>query len=398
MVLRRPLRWPRSHRGSECRELPSRIGSHPQTEGRQKRPEHLGGTTCSGERRRSPRRRWRWLWPWDGPPATAETSAPHDLYVYGHSWTTGYGMSDPSQAYPNLVAADRGETLHNRGYNGPMVHQVADYVLGDSARHLARRDGRGRARPGGHQHRPRPRCRPSRPDHHPQRIARHGRDRLGVATHRGHRPQPRYHGTWRTQRLSGASGGAMHVTTRNNSFVQFRAVGGEYLVLRGVSGTGITVRLSDRTAGHTVTRIRTGRRVHPSYGRSGIALLYRVPSRMAGHTIRLTKESGSGSFMFDARLPQKRHPDEVVLLKEPYLLDYSISTAHPNGDDHVMDVFNAVLDQVDAEIFRHGRGRSQQPRVGQADHVVPPLDPSQRARSRFLADLVHQALRSAQAG
>ena len=66
----------------------------------------------------------------------------------------------------------------------------------------------------------------------------------------------------------------------------------------------ITVRLSDRTAGHTVTRIRTGHRVHPSYGRSGIALLYRVPSRMAGHTIRLTKESGSGSFMFDARLPQ----------------------------------------------------------------------------------------------
>ena len=56
--------------------------------------------------------------------------------------------------------------------------------------------------------------------------------------------------------------------------------------------------------------------------------------------------------MFDARLPQKRHPNEVVLLKEPYLLDYSISTAHPNGDDHVMDVFNAVLDQVGAE-FPH---------------------------------------------
>ena len=247
-------------------------------------------------------------------PATAETSAAHDLYVYGHSWTTGYGMSDPSQAYPNLVAADRGETLHNRGYNGPMVHQVADYVLGDSA-------GTWRTGTAG--------------DVLFQAVSNTARDlgvdslaltttrnalRAMVATVSASRRiedsdhSHGYHGTWHTQRLSGASGGAMHVTTRNNSYVQFRAVGGEYLVLRGVSGTGITVRLSDRTAGHTVTRIRTGHRVHPSYGRSGIALLYRVPSRMAGHTIRLTKESGSGAFMFDARLPQKRHPDEVVLL------------------------------------------------------------------------------------
>ena len=207
-----------------------------------------------------------------------------------------------------------------------------------------------------------------------------------------------YHGTWHTQLLSGASGGAMHVTTRNDSFVQFRAVGGEYLVLRGVSGTGITVRLSDRTAGHTVTRIRTGHRVHPSYGRSGIALLYRVPSRMAGHTIRLTKESGSGNFMFDARLPQQRHPDEVVLLKEPYLLDYSISTAHPNGDDHVMDVFNAVLDQVAAEfpqtvvVDPNSRGWDKQTML--FPHSTHPNE----VGSRFLADLVDQALRSAEAG
>ena len=232
-------------------------------------------------------------------PATAETGAPHDLYVYGHSWTTGYGMSDPSQAYPNLVAEDRGETLHNRGYNGPMVHQVAGYALGDSA-------GTWRAGTAG--------------DVFVQAAADTARDlgvdplaltttrnalRSIVATVSASRRiadtdhSHGYHGTRHAQRLSGASGGAMHVITRNNSYVQFRAVGGEYLVLRGVSGTGITVRLSDRTAGHTVTRIRTGHRVHPSYGRSGIALLYRVPSRMAGHTIRLTKESGSGSFMFE---------------------------------------------------------------------------------------------------
>ena len=102
--------------------------------------------------------------------------------------------------------------------------------------------------------------------------------------------------------------------------------------------------------------------------------------------------------MFDARLPQKRHPDEVVLLKEPYLLDYSISTAHPNGDDHVMDVFNAVLDQVGAE-FPHtvvvdpnSRGWDKQTML--FPHSTHPNE----VGSRFLADLVDQALRSAQAG
>ncbi|QWZ10227.1 hypothetical protein KRR39_11160 [Nocardioides panacis] len=334
------------------------------------------------------------------PATAARTSAPHDLYVYGHSWTTGYALPDPSQAYPHLVAADLGETLHNRGRNGPMVHQVADYLLGVG-------DGTGTWQAG------------TPGDVLVQAVANTARDlgvnalaltttrnalRVMVATFSASRriedddPSHHYRGVWHTNRLSHVSGGALHTTTRNDSYVQFRAVGGEYLVLRGVSGTGITVRLSDRTAGHTVTRIRTGHQVHPLYSRSGIPLLYRVPRTMARHTIRLTKESGRGSLMFDTRLPQERDPDEVVLLKEPYLLDYSLSTAHPHGTDHVLDVFNAVLDQVAAE-FPHtvvvdpnARGWDKHTML-----LTASTHPNE-AGSRFLADLIDRALRAARAG
>ena len=333
-------------------------------------------------------------------PVTASASAPHDLYVYGHSWTTGYGMNDPSKSYPNLVATDRDETLHNRGRNGPMVHQVADYLLGVG-------DGTGTWQAG------------TSGDVLFQAVSNTARDlgvnqlaltttrnalRAMVATVSASRriedssPSHRYHGAWRTREWPGASGGALHATTRNDSFVQFRAVGGEYVVLRGVSGTGITVRLSDRTAGRTMTRIHTGHRVHPAYGRSGIALLYRVPALLAGHTVRLTKESGSGSLMFDARLPQEAHPDKVVLLKEPYLRDYSLSTAHPNGTDHVMDVFNAVLDRVGTEfpqvvvVDPNANGWNKQTMLfAQSTH------PNEMG-SRFLADLIDRGLRDASAG
>jgi hypothetical protein len=333
-------------------------------------------------------------------PAAARTSAPHDLYVYGHSWTTGYGMNDPSKSYPNLVATDRDETLHNRGRNGPMVHQVADYLLGVG-------DGTGTWQAG------------TSGDVLFQAVSNTARDlgvnplaltttrnalRVMVATVSASRrvedsdPSHRYRGVWHTRQWPGASGGALHTTTRNDSFVQFRAVGGEYLVLRGVSGTGITVRLSDRTAGRTVTRIRTGHRVHPAYGRSGIALLYRIPARLAHHTIRLTKESGSGSLMFDARLPQEQHPDRVILLKEPYLRDYSLSTAHPHGNDHVMDVFNAVLDRVGVEfpqvvvVDPNAHGWDKQTMLF-ANSTHP-----NEVGSRFLADLIDQGLRGTSAG
>jgi hypothetical protein len=328
-----------------------------------------------------------------GAPATAaSTTGGGDIYVYGHSWVTGYGLSDVTQGYPWLVASDRGATLHPRGVNGTMVHQVAGRLYGPG-------EGSWRAGSGG--------------DVLIQAVTNTARDlgidtaalattrndlRIMAATISASRriedssASHRYHGSWRVADVGSASGGSIHETTHNDAYVEFRAVGGEYISLRGASGDGIRVRLSDRTAGHTVTHISTGHRVYRPWSDHGIPLVYRLPEAMAGHTIRLTKQSGTGAFMFDARLPQQAHPGTVVLVKEPYLADYSLSTAHPNGSNEVMDAFNHVIDGVAAEfpnaVVVDPNADGWDPRT----MLLPRSTHPNPAGHRFLADLVEKAL------
>ncbi len=282
----------------------------------------------------------------------ASSAVAKSLYVYGHSYTDGTGLPDPATGYTRLVASERHDDLHSFSRGGALVHQTAEglygtgpasWVTGTTGDVLVQAN---------------------------INTARDfGTDRLALATSRNalrvmlatvgasrriedSSPGHAYGGTWHTKAMSWASGGQVHVTNRNNAYVQFKAVGGEYLSLRGVSGAGITVRVSDRTARRTAGRIATGRRVHPAYDHAGIPVLYRIPTSMAGHTIRLTKESGTGYLTFDARLPQRRAVDSVILVKEPYLADYSRSTAHPNGSDAAMDAFNGILDTL-AKEFRN---------------------------------------------
>jgi hypothetical protein len=328
----------------------------------------------------------------------AAEAAPHDLYVYGHSWTSGYGLRDKSKSYPRLVAAARDETLHNRGVNGPLVHQLADYVVGPG-------DGTWRAGTTG--------------DVVIQAVSNTARDlgvnrlamettrnalRAMVATVSASRriedgsSSHRYSGTWHRRALSRASGGSVHATRSRDASVRFRAVGGEYVVLRGTSGAGVTVRVSDVTTGVTVARIRTGRRLHPKYDADGIPLVRRIPPRLAGHTIRLTKESGAGGFVFDARLPQPRHPNTVVLLEEPYLLDYSLSTAHPYGSDHVMDVFNQVTARVAAGFPNAVAVDPNSNGWDKRTMLLPHETHPNAVGSRLVADLIVRALGGAAAG
>jgi hypothetical protein len=315
-----------------------------------------------------------------------------DVYVYGHSWVTGYGLTDVAQGYPWLVSSDRGATLHPLGVNGTMVHQVSARLYGPGeGSWRAGSDGTvliqavtNTARDLGID---------------PSALATTRNDlRIMVATVSASSriedasASHRYHGPWRVASVGSASGGSIHETTRNDAYVQFRAVGGEYVCLRGSYGDGITVRLSDRTAGHTVTRIRTGHRGYRRWSDHGIPLVYRLPKAMAGHTVRLTKESGTENFMFDARLPQQAHPGTVVLVKEPYLADYSLSTAHPNGSDEVMDAFNRVIDRVAAEWPNAVAADPNAHGWDRHTMLLPRSTHPSPAGHRFLADLVEKAL------
>lgn len=282
--------------------------------------------------------------------APAAATGAGDLYVYGHSLTTGANVSDPSQAYPRLVAAEGGwDNLVLRGVNGSLVHQASERLYGtgaDSWSTTASGDALiqanlNTARDFG----PDPLALATSRNALRAMVATVGASRRIESSSRSHA----YAGSWRARSMPWASGGSVHVATRNGAHVQFRAIGGEYVAIRGVSGAGITLRVSDRTARRTIGRIKTGRRVHPAYSHSGIPVLYRLPASTAGHTIRMTKESGSGSFIFDARLPLRSDPGTVILVKEPYLADYSLSTAHPHGSDAAIDAFNGVLDTLATE-------------------------------------------------
>jgi hypothetical protein len=329
---------------------------------------------------------------------SSASSAPRPLYVYGHSWTTGYGLGDPSASYPRLAAADLGTVLHARGVNGTSVHHVAEHVLGAGPASW-------RAGASG--------------DVIVQAVSNtardHGVDAMSLVTTRNAlrvvlatltasrreedaRASHRYTGSWRTVAMPWASGGSVHVTRQDGAAVRFTAAGGEYVVLRGVPGDGATVRVRDVTASRSLALVDTGHQVRHDYSHAGLPMVVRLPRSAAGHTVALTKVAGPGALTFDARLPQRAGPGTVVLVEEPYLLDYSLSTAHPYGSDHVTDVFNDVIEQVAAGF----------PNATVVDPAAAGWDPrtmvepgtthATRSGHRFLARLVERALRGAGRG
>ena len=295
-------------------------------------------------------------------PATAAKSRP--LYVYGHSYTNGVGLADKSKRYTHLVAAERGYALHSFGVNGSLVHKAAERLYGTGrASWKAGRTGDAliqaninTARDFGA---------------NPLALATSQNSmRVMLATINASRriedssSTHHYGGAWHTKKMSWASGGSVHVATRNKSYVQFKALGGEYVSFRGVAGKGITLRLRDLTTGRIVARLSTGKRVHPEYSHYGIPVVYRLPTSLARHTIRLTKLSGTGSFFYDARLPQRRSPGKVILVKEPHLAKYSLSRAHPNGSNTSIDAFNHILDTTAREFRERLHRRPQRRRLG----------------------------------
>jgi hypothetical protein len=322
----------------------------------------------------------------------ASAAQARSLYVYGHSFTNGFGLADPALGYTRLVAHEHYDTLHSFGVNGSLVHEAAEHLYGTG--HASWRSG-------------------SAGDVLIEANINTARDfgvnslaldtsrnslRVMLATIDASRRiedsnhSHVYGGSWRTRRMSWVSGGRVHVAQRNGAYVQFRAVGGEYVSLRGVASAGIAIRVSDRTTGRVVARIKTGHRVHQAYSHEGIPLLYRIPKSMARHTVRLTKQSGHGTFFFDARLPQRHALAKVILVKEPYLEDYSLSSAHPHGSDAAMDAFNHVTDEVAAEfpnaftVDLNAAGWDRTTML-QSDGVHP-----DEAGDRFIADAVEMAL------
>ena len=217
---------------------------------------------------------------------------------------TARGSPDPATGYTRLLASERHEVLHSFGRNGSQALPGGRTPLRDRPGLVAHGSAWRRAHPGQPQHGPRLRDQRPRARHLAQLAARHAGHRRRLPAHRG--LEPHAHATV-APGTAGRCPGPLAGRCTSPPGTSPSSSSGRSVAstspLRGASGRGIDIRVSDRTAGRTVAHLNTGDRVHPAYDHAGIPLLYRIPVSMAHHVIRLTKQSGRGSFTFDARLP-----------------------------------------------------------------------------------------------
>lgn len=320
--------------------------------------------------------------------APAAAADPSPVYAYGHSWTQGAGVS-ATEKYTHLISAERNAALVSRGVSGSLVHRAAERVLAKGS--ASWRAG-------------------TRGDVVIQanlNTARdYGVDKLALATSRnslrtmlatitasrrieeGDRAQT-YSAGWKRKRMAPASGGTVRTTNRRGAYVQFRAAGNEYVVIRGVVGAGTTIKVEDRTKKRTLFRVKTGAAVKQRYSRYGVPLVFRLPTSANRHVIRLTKEKSAGSFTFDARLPRGTSARPIMVL-EPYLADYSLSTTFRRGSDAAIDAFNrvarAAADEFSSTVVVDPNRYAWKPLLFLQEDGVHPNP----AGNRFLADLIER--------
>jgi hypothetical protein len=281
-----------------------------------------------------------------------------DLFVYGHSWTNGYGLPDNSKRYPMLVAREMGcdfgdKDYWQRGANGAEAEQVLSNVYGSQGGKTWQVGTRGvvlvqallnTLRIDG-----------ANPLYlETARNALRGICATLSASRRLEQDAATftYGGTgWKTSGgyAEGSDGGGWKGSDDVGAYVQFPAVGREYVMLRGrPESNAATVRVTDETANETLATLNLSNRLHPAISQNGIAYGWKVPARCAGHTIRLTRTGGSGNMSLDVVLRQEANPIPIVLVKEPMLADWSTGAA-TKGSDAACAAFNALIDEVARE-------------------------------------------------
>lgn len=153
---------------------------------------------------------------------------------------------------------------------------------------------------------------------------------------------------------------------------------------------GCVVRITNNTGGGTINsfgNVNTAAADAPNRVNVPIKIDARI-----GDTIRVYK-TGSGAMTFDGIVVPSDNPRPVLFMKEPYLADYSLSTAYPMGSDSVFNYFNAVLDTVKTEFPSavvanpNTSGKWDKTTMLQADGVHPNL-----AGSAALAEIMYDAV------
>lgn len=284
-----------------------------------------------------------------------------DLVIYGHSWTNGYNLPDPSQRYAQLLADDLAmefsSTLaHSRGVNGSHIWSAMERLYGNrqpaatwdvsSINSLVVVQGLMNT------------LRWKGADDLVLRTARNCLRAMCATVQARQRVEEDssrivYHGDgWRmsTEQTCG-SGSYWKGTGIPGDFLAFTADGGDRVMLRGRPGTaGPIVHFRNGTTETIFRKVDLADQIDPDIDTNGIPVLTTIPNEYEGQRIqvwRSEEEDRSGNLSLDViLLPRHTYGTQIVLVKEPYLADWSASATYKNGSNAACDAFNDLIDEM----------------------------------------------------
>lgn len=289
-----------------------------------------------------------------------------DLVIYGHSWTNGYHLPDPSMRYARLLANSLsmrfGDTIaHSRGQNGSHVWSAMERLYGETTEGATWDVGTTDALVVVQSLMNTLRWKGADPL--VLTTARHAlRAMCGTVQARQRVEEESsaiaYQGDgWHMSNYQdGGSGGFWKGTDTSPDYFAFTADGGERVMLRGRPGDAPIVRFhdwdiqTDDPNDRVFREIDLARQVDPDIAVNGIPVLTTIPSSKAGRRIRVYRtadEGRTGNLSLDVILrARKTYGTQIVLVKEPYLADWGASATYKNGSDAACDAFNALIDEM----------------------------------------------------
>lgn len=281
------------------------------------------------------------------------------LVTYGHSFPHGTGLPDPAGYYPQIVADRFGMTYPtdgtvdlNRAVGGSYAEAAADVMLtgqpwtsskrlgGDTVLliqaliNTARKNGVDVVTRQGAEHALRTMCALGSS----LEVIPDSADLFD------------YSAAWSTVTSADFHGGSYRTTTTANHYVVFTVPADGCHFLTAARKAGVSPVVLEVMRLDTGEVIRTW--TNESQAQAGIARNYvpaAIPLRVpTGTRVRVRLLSGY-HLVCDGLIVPANRPAPIVLMKEPYLEDYSLSTAFPNGSDEAIDYFNELVDVMAGE-------------------------------------------------
>lgn len=160
-----------------------------------------------------------------------------------------------------------------------------------------------------------------------------------------------YAGVWQPVSDAGFHGGAYRYTQDTESYVTFAVpVDGTHFLTaarKSSLSTGSVIQFRRLDTGQVFKTWNNLNQASPDGSRPYVpaAIPLRVPS---GTVVRAELVSGV-SLVVDGLIVPASRPGPILLMKEPYLADYSLSTMFPNGSDEALDYYNGILDTLAGE-------------------------------------------------